>query len=71
MADLLDRIKHLKTAFEAGGRQAMGIRLTPEQAVSLRWELHQMYGFDPGESLTTLYGLEVLSTEAEQLTFEE
>lgn len=67
----LTEFKTLKAAFEKGGRQAMAVHLTPEQAEALRWELHQMYGQDPGPNLTTLYGLEVRSTQASSLWFEE
>lgn len=59
-----------KTTFEANGRQALGVHLTSELTKALRWELHQYYGSDPGERLTTLYGLEILSCDAPALSFE-
>ena len=65
----LEGFKTLKEAFEADGRQAVGVHLTPDQAGFLRWELHQLYGADPGPCLPTLYGLEVLSTDAHVLHF--
>ncbi|MBF0455798.1 MAG: hypothetical protein HQL72_13415 [Magnetococcales bacterium] len=66
----LSELKEQKLAFEADGSQAMGVYLTKEQSKALRWELHQLYGFDNGENLTTLYGIEVLDTEAETFRFE-
>ncbi|MBF0161045.1 MAG: hypothetical protein HQL88_02045 [Magnetococcales bacterium] len=65
----LEAFKSLKESFEADGSQAVGVHLTPEQAGFLRWELHQLYGTDPGPCLPTLYGLEVLSTDAPALRF--
>lgn len=65
-----EEFKLLKEQFEADGKQAFGVYLTPEQAKSLRWELHQLYGRDLGEDFPTLYGLEVLGTKAEVLRFE-
>ncbi|MBF0427567.1 MAG: hypothetical protein HQL94_01480 [Magnetococcales bacterium] len=58
-----------QATFEADGRQAMGVHLTPELAKVIRWELHQYYGSDPGEQLTTLYGMEILSMDAKELRF--
>lgn len=66
----LDEFKQLKNQFEADGRHATGVYLTSEQAKALRQELHQYYGSDPGEYLTTLYGLEILGIDAEELLFE-
>ncbi|MEO5377640.1 MAG: hypothetical protein H7832_07665 [Magnetococcus sp. DMHC-6] len=66
----LPEFKHLLEEFEADGRQALGVYLTKEQAVDLRWELYQLYGSDPGPHLTTLYGLGVLATDAPFLRFE-
>ncbi|MBF0123933.1 MAG: hypothetical protein HQL60_01195 [Magnetococcales bacterium] len=67
----LSELKQLKDRYEFdGGRQAMGVRLTAAQAADLRWELYQIYGNDPGQSLMTLYGLAVLSTDAPSLQFE-
>ncbi|MEO5341424.1 MAG: hypothetical protein H7837_13065 [Magnetococcus sp. MYC-9] len=65
----LEGFKERKEAFEADGRQAIGVHLTAEQAGFLRWELHQLYGTDPGQWLPTLYGLEVLSSDARELSF--
>ncbi len=65
----LKDFEQLKEQFEADGRQAVGVHLTPDQAGFLRWELHQLYGKDPGESLPTLFGLEVLSSTAQELSF--
>jgi hypothetical protein len=67
----LKEFKKLLEAFEADGRQAMGIHLPADTAAVLRKELHHLYGFDPGEGLTTLFGLEVLSTDAPEIRFEE
>ncbi|MEO5363406.1 MAG: hypothetical protein H7838_07260 [Magnetococcus sp. DMHC-8] len=65
----LKEFEQLKENFEADGQQAIGVHLTPEQAGFLRWELHQLYGRDLGESLPALFGLEVLSNDAEALRF--
>ncbi|MBF0400596.1 MAG: hypothetical protein HQL80_06250 [Magnetococcales bacterium] len=65
----LAEFEKLKQAFEADGRQAVGVHLTPEQAGYLRWELHQLYGKDLGASLPPLYGLTVLSSDATELRF--
>ena len=67
----LQELKQLKDQFEEDGRQAKGVYLTPQQTQSIRWELHQLYGTDPGTHLPTLYGLEVLAMDAEKLRFEE
>lgn len=69
----MDHIKDIlarKLAYEADGKQAMGVHLPSETAKALRWELHQYYGADPGETLTTLYGMEVLSLDAGEIRFE-
>jgi hypothetical protein len=62
--------EQLKEKAEEEGRQVVGVHLTPDQAGFLRWELHQLYGKDPGETLPTLYGVEVLSSNAQELRFE-
>jgi len=61
----------LREQFEADGRLATGVHLPADLAAQIRWELHQMYGFDPGEGLMTIYGMEVLSTDAPEVRFEE
>ncbi|MBF0126270.1 MAG: hypothetical protein HQM02_03575 [Magnetococcales bacterium] len=66
----LKEVYRQKTVYEADGRHAMGVHLTPELAKELRWELHQYYGADPGERLMTIYGMEVLSLDAPVLRFE-
>ena len=60
----LSEIKKLKAVFEADGSQAMGVYLTKEQSTELRRELNQLYGFDNGENLTPLYGMEVMDIDA-------
>ena len=67
----LKELKILINEFEKDGKHCMGINLTKDIASGLRRELHNMYGIDPGESLTTLFGKEVLSFDAETLSFEE
>lgn len=67
----LQELKTLKDDFEKDGRQALAVHLTAGQAQSLRWELHQLYGFDPGEMLTTLYGMAIAAVDAPTLRFEE
>ena len=48
---------------------AWGVHLPADVAAKIRRELHLLYGRDPGEGLTTLYGLEVLSTDAPKIKF--
>lgn len=67
----LSMIKKLKEEFEADGRHCMGIHLPAELAAKVRHELHYYYGRDPGEQLMTLFGAEVVSTDAPELKFEE
>ena len=67
----LTMIKKEKEAFEAEGRHCMGICLTADLAEKVRRELHSYYGRDPGEQLMTLFGAEVVSTDAPELKFEE
>jgi hypothetical protein len=62
----LQEVEELKEAFEADGSQAMEVYVTKEQAVELRRELNQLYGFDNGERLTPLYGMEVVDIDAEE-----
>ncbi|MBF0296907.1 MAG: hypothetical protein HQL96_17115 [Magnetococcales bacterium] len=69
----MDKLKDLlarKNDFEADGHHALGVHLPTDWAKELRWELHQYYGKDPGERLTTIYGMEVLTLDAEELRFE-
>ncbi|MBF0152949.1 MAG: hypothetical protein HQL64_04320 [Magnetococcales bacterium] len=68
---LLKKILFLKESFERDGRQPLGIRLTTDQAKEVRWELHQLYGFDPGPGLMPLYGMEILATDAKELALLE
>ncbi|MBF0424223.1 MAG: hypothetical protein HQL66_00155 [Magnetococcales bacterium] len=68
---LLKKILSLKESCERDGQHPLGIRLTPEQAREVRWELHQLYGFDPGPELMPLYGMEVLATDADTMTLAE
>ena len=67
----LKELKILIHEFEKNGKHCMGINLPANIATELRKELHQLYGSDPGESLPTLFGVEVLSTNAPILSFEE
>lgn len=67
----LDEFKVLKDAFEGDGRLALGVHLPSSDAKQLRQELTSFYAQDPGEWLTTLYGIQVLSIDAECFYFEE
>ena len=67
----LEQFKALKDAYEADGRLAMGVHLTASDAGELRRELTSYYGQDPGEWLTTLYGVQILSINAEEFSFKE
>ena len=68
--DTLKQIKALKEEFEEKNRFCMGVHLPTDIARSIRRELFQLYGQDPGEGLTTLFGIEVLSTDAPKIKFE-
>jgi hypothetical protein len=65
-----EEVKQLKAKFEADGSQALGVHLTKEQAKDIRRELHLYYGFDNGENLTTLFGMEVMDIDAPEFKFE-
>jgi|TARA_Y100000294_G_scaffold134069_1_gene126661 hypothetical protein len=67
----LKELKILIHEFEKNGKHCMGVNLPENIAIELRRELHQLYGKDPGENLPTLFGVEVLSTNAPTLSFEE
>ena len=67
----LSELERLKDEFEAGGRQATGVHLTAAQAAALRHELHMYYSCDPGPELMTMFGMEPLSVNADELRFEE
>ncbi len=68
---MIKELKRLKEAFEAEHHSCMGVHLTADIAEKIRRELHSLYGQDPGEGLTTLFGIEVLSTNAHEIKFEE
>ncbi len=68
MSDVVTELKREIETAEADGSQVIGIHLTAEMAKAIRWELHLMYGKDPGEELILLYGAEVLSHDADKLT---
>ncbi len=67
----LKELKKRMEEFEAGGRHCMGVHLPADVAAQLRRELHHLYNRDPGKDLTTLFGVQVLSTDAPELKFEE
>lgn len=67
----LEQFKALKDAYEADGRQALGVHLPASDAKELRRELTSYYAQDPGEWLTTIYGVQVLSIDADEFSFEE
>jgi len=67
----LDEFKVLKDAYEADGKLAMGVYLPASDAKELRRELTSYYAQDPGEWLTTIYGVQVLSITADEVLFEE
>ncbi|OSM02121.1 hypothetical protein [Magnetofaba australis] len=66
----LKELEAERKAFEDEHGSAMAVRLTPEMAKGLRWELHCYFGVDPGPDLYTLFGMEVLTKEADALSFE-
>ena len=68
---MIKEIKRLKEEFEAKHGSCMGVHLPANIAKKIRWELHNLYGQDPGEGLTTLFGIEVISTDAPEIKFEE
>ncbi len=67
MTAIVDELKKKIDEAEADGSQVIGIHLTAEMAKAIRWELTQMYGNDPGEELTLLFGAAVLSQDADEL----
>ena len=68
--DALKYLKGLKEEFEENNRFCTGVHLPADIARSIRRELLQLYGQDPGEGLTTLFGIEVLSTNAPEIKFD-
>jgi len=67
----ITEVMRLRGAFEGSDRLASGVHLPADVAAEIRWEFHLMYGFDPGAELMTIFGLEVLSTDAPAIRFEE
>ncbi len=67
MTDALNELKQKIDEVEADGTQVIGIHLTPEMTKAIHWELTQMYGSDPGEHLTLLFGTAVVSQDADEL----
>jgi len=70
MTDTLNELKKKIDEVEADGTQVIGINLTAEMTKAIRWELTQMYGSDPGEDLTLLFGTAVISQDADELKLE-
>ena len=68
---LLKELKKKIDEFEKDGRYCMGINLTSDMAVEIRKELRYMYGRDLGENPCILFGKEVVSIDAPELSFEE
>jgi len=68
---LLKEIKKKMDAFEADGSHCMGINLTKEMTEEVRKELKYLYGRDLGENPNLLFGREVVSIDAPELSFEE
>jgi hypothetical protein len=67
MTDVVNELKRQIDKVEEDGTQVIGIHLTAEMAKAIRWELNQMYGSDPGEDLTLLFGTAVVSHDADEL----
>ena len=70
MTEVVNELKKMIEQAEADGSQVIGIHLTAEMAKAIRWELTQMYGSDPGDELTLLFGAAVLSQDADELKLE-
>ena len=68
---LLKELKKKIDEFEKDGHYCMGINLTRDMAVELRKELRHLYGRDLGENPAILFGKEVVSIDAPELSFEE
>jgi hypothetical protein len=68
---LLKELKKKIDEFEKDGRYCMGINLPHDMAVELRKELRYLYGRDLGENPAILFGKEVISIDAPELSFEE
>jgi hypothetical protein len=67
MTAVVDELKRQIDLAEQDGSQVIGIHLTPAMAQAIRWELTQMYGSDPGEELTLLFGAAIITQDAEEL----
>ncbi len=70
MTEVVNELKEKIDQAEADGSQVIGIHLTAEMTKAIRWELTQMYGSDPGEDLTLLFGAAVISQDADELKLE-
>ncbi len=70
MTEVVNELKEKIDQAEADGSQVTGIHLTAEMTKAIRWELTQMYGSDPGEDLTLLFGAAVISQDADELKLE-
>jgi len=68
---LLKELKKKIEEFEKDGHYCMGINLTCDMAVEVRKELRYLYGRDLGENPGILFGKEVTSIDAPELSFEE
>lgn len=67
----LNEFKQKLKQFESEGKQALGVHLPTEIAKQIQWELTQMYGSDQGGELPSIYGIEVMSLDADEIRFEE
>lgn len=70
MTDVLKELKRKIEEVEKDGTQVIGVHLTKEMAQAIHWELKQMYGLDWDDDLTLLYGIEVVSQDADELILE-
>lgn len=67
MTEVVKELKKMIDEVEADGTQVIGLHLTPEMSKAIHFELSQMYGCDLDEDLTLLFGIEVLSQDADEL----
>ena len=70
LGDAVNDLKIKVALFEERHGQVTAIHLTAEMTRQIRWELNQLYGSDPGEQLTLLFGTEVVSQSAKEFKLE-
>ncbi|MDH4130112.1 MAG: hypothetical protein OEV44_15255 [Spirochaetota bacterium] len=65
----IKELKQLIDEFEKDGKHCMGVHLPKNVAIEIQKELTNLYRFNQ-KDLTTIYGVEILSTNADIIKFE-